>query len=109
MLRFAAAMSLAWVAMPISAADAHGMPSPGAIAMLLGALAVHIAVPVILPALPCFRGRRARVFGLYAAVMAVYYAVMWIQEVGEMFIYPVFPLLLGGGFYYLMGKVPEQE
>jgi hypothetical protein len=106
---WAASMLFAYLALPVFPAQAHGMPGPGVVLLLLGVLAVHVATPVLLLVPNAFRGRRGKVFGAYAVIMGTYYTIMWVFEVGPMFLYPVFPVLIAGLLYFVLGKVPEQD
>ncbi len=102
------AILCACVALPVFPAHAHGL-TPELVLWFFGALAVHVGTPLVLAIPRAFRGRRGKVFGAYAVVMVAYYAVMWIYGIVEMFFFPVFPPVLAGLLYFLVGKVPEEE
>lgn len=102
------AILCACVVLPTFPAHAHGL-TPELVLWFFGALALHVGTPLLFVIPNAFRGRRTKVFGVYAVVMGMYYAVMWSYGIVEMFFFPVFPLVLAGLLYFLLGKVPEQE
>lgn len=106
-LRLAIASILAYLSLAGTPAHAHGL-TPELIFLLLGALLVHVCAPIALLGMRRFAGRRAQVFGAYAAIMAVYYIVMWTWGVGEMFLFPVFPVFLVA-ILYLAVRVAEDH
>lgn len=106
-LRLAIASILAYLSMAGTPAHAHG-PTAEVIFLLLGALLVHVGAPISLLVMRRFTGRRRQVFGTYAAVMTIYYIVMWTWGVGEMFLFPVFPVFLVA-ILYLAVRVAEDH